>query len=265
MVMQLLGKVTSRDKAVSVQDLVQKLLRFFIGTENLDSAVVKPISEIASSRISEPNNYVSQPIKGAVRLQRIRNIYNPLATEPFKISRSKLELFIRCNRCFYIDRRLGVGHPDSLSFSLNLAVDELLKKEFDTYRTEQKSHPLCMENNINVIPFKHANLESWRKSLHEGVQYVMPNTNFLIQGGIDDVWINPETEELIIVDYKATSKKGDVDLNADWQICYKRQAEIYQWLFRKNGFKVSSVAYFVYCNAKKIFLALISSYISMYH
>jgi len=249
--MPFLGKATCKDKAISVQNLLQKLLTLFIGTNNLDSDAIKPISEIASSRISEPNNGASQPIKGAVHLQRIRNIYNPTSTERFKISRSKLELFIRCNRCFYIDRRLGVRYPDSLSFSLNLAVDELLKKEFDTYRAEQKSHPLCIENNINVIPFKHANLESWRKSLHEGVQYVVPNTNFLIQGGIDDVWINPETEELIIVDYKATSKKGEVDLSADWQICYKRQAEIYQWLFRKNGFKVSNIAYFVYCNAKK--------------
>ena len=24
--------------------------------------------------------------------------------------------------------------------------------------------------------------------------------------------------------------------------------EVYQWLFRKNGFKVSSIGYFVYCN-----------------
>jgi len=24
--------------------------------------------------------------------------------------------------------------------------------------------------------------------------------------------------------------------------------EIYQWLFRKNGFKVSKIGYFVYCN-----------------
>lgn len=24
--------------------------------------------------------------------------------------------------------------------------------------------------------------------------------------------------------------------------------EIYQWLFRRNGFKVSSIGYFVYCN-----------------
>ncbi len=39
-------------------------------------------------------------------------------------------------------------------------------------------------------------------------------------------------------------------LDADWQIGYKRQAEIYQWLLRKNGFSVSDTAYFVYCNGK---------------
>jgi len=39
------------------------------------------------------------------------------------------------------------------------------------------------------------------------------------------------------------------ELDADWQIGYKRQMEIYQWLFRKNGFQVSNVGYFVYVNA----------------
>ena len=57
-------------------------------------------------------------------------------------------------------------------------------------------------------------------------------------GGIDDVWVSPDGE-FMIVDYKATAKDGEVDLDADWQIGYKRQMEIYQWLFRKNGFKVS--------------------------
>ena len=37
-------------------------------------------------------------------------------------------------------------------------------------------------------------------------------------------------------------------LDAEWQMGYKRQVEVYQWLFRHNGFTVSPVAYFVYCN-----------------
>ena len=61
------------------------------------------------------------------------------------------------------------------------------------------------------------------------------------------MWVSPDGE-YIIVDYKATSKDAEVNLDADWQIGYKRQMEIYQWLFRQNGFKVSDTGYFVYCN-----------------
>lgn len=185
--------------------------------------------------------------------QRSRNLYNSESTKPFKVSRSKLDLFLRCQRCFYLDRKLGVGQPPGYPFSLNNAVDELLKKEFDTYRTEQKPHPFCIENNIDAIPFMHENIERWRNSLHAGVQYIVPNTNIMFYGGLDDVWIHNKTKELIVVDYKATSKKGEVSLDADWQIGYKRQAEIYQWLLRKNNFAVSNTAYFVYCNGKTDF------------
>ena len=50
------------------------------------------------------------------------------------------------------------------------------------------------------------------------------------------------------MDYKATSKKGEVSIDADWQIGYKRQIEFYQWLLRGNSFDVSDTGYFVYCN-----------------
>jgi RecB family exonuclease len=69
----------------------------------------------------------------------------------------------------------------------------------------------------------------------------------VITGGVDDVWVTPEGE-FIIVDYKSTSKATEVSLDADWQIGYKRQMEIYQWLFRRNGYSVSDTGYFVYCN-----------------
>jgi hypothetical protein len=49
------------------------------------------------------------------------------------------------------------------------------------------------------------------------------------------------------VDYKATAKDTPVTELADWTDGYKRQMEVYQWLLRKNGLKVSNTAYFVYC------------------
>jgi hypothetical protein len=53
-----------------------------------------------------------------------------------------------------------------------------------------------------------------------------------------------------VVDYKATSKEAEVTLDADWQIGYKRQMEMYQWLLRRNGLTVSDTGYFVYCNGR---------------
>ncbi len=181
------------------------------------------------------------------RGKRTRNIYDPNSTEPYKISRSKIELFMNCPRCFYIDRRKGVGQPPGYPFNLNSAVDSLLKTEFDHYRKLKQSHPLMVDNNIDAIPFEHPELDNWRNSLSKGIRYHEKATNLIITGGVDDVWVRPNGE-LIIVDYKATAKKGDVTLDAEWQIGYKRQMEIYQWLFKKNGFQVSDIGYFVYCN-----------------
>lgn len=178
--------------------------------------------------------------------QRTKNLFDPKSKEPFKLSRSKIDLFLNCPRCFYLDRRLGVGQPPGFPFNLNSAVDALLKKEFDIHRAGGTPHPLMKTYGIDAVPFPHDELDKWRENFH-GVQFLHEATNFLLTGAVDDVWVNP-AGELIVVDYKSTSKKEEVTLDADWQIGYKRQMEFYQWLLRRNGFKVADTGYFVYCN-----------------
>lgn len=166
-----------------------------------------------------------------------------------RLSRSKIDLFLNCPKCFYLDVKLKVKRPPGFPFTINTEIDRLLKNEFDIHRAKHTSHPLMTIYDINAIPFEHPKMDEWRDSLHRGITYPFPETDLIITGGVDDVWINP-AGELIIVDYKATAKNGEVNLDADWQIGYKRQMEIYQWLFRKNGFKVSETGYFVYCNGR---------------
>jgi hypothetical protein len=178
---------------------------------------------------------------------KIRGIFEPNAPQPFTISRSGIDLYVQCQRCFYMEKRLGTGRPPGFPFSLNSAVDTLLKKEFDIHRAKGSAHPLMKEYGIDAVPYAHAELDAWRDSLRRGIQYFHEPTNMIIRGGVDDVWVSP-AGELIIVDYKATSKNGEVSLDAEWQNGYKRQMEIYQWLFRRNDFKVSPTGYFVYCN-----------------
>lgn len=178
---------------------------------------------------------------------RKSNIYDQKSEKLYRLSRGRLSNFLDCPRCFYLDRKLGISQPPGYPFSLNSAVDKLLKKEFDIHRAKGTSHPLMKSYGIDAVPLAHEKIDEWRDSMRAGITYKVPGTNVVITGGVDDIWVNPKGE-FIIVDYKATSKEAEVSLDAEWQIGYKRQMEIYQWLFRKNGFKVSKTGYFVYCN-----------------
>ena len=173
--------------------------------------------------------------------------YDPSSQDLFKISRTGVELFMDCERCFYLRYKKAVSRVSGFPFNLNIAVDSLLKNEFDDYRRKGEPHPLMIEASIDAIPFQHEHLDQWRFNF-TGVQFKDTKRGFMWFGAIDDVWIHNKTKKLIIADYKATSKKSEVNLDADWQIAYKRQMEFYQWLMRANGFEVEDEGWFVYCN-----------------
>lgn len=177
-----------------------------------------------------------------------RGLYKAGSDKPFKVSRSGIELFMECSCCFYLNNRMGIRRPSGPPFNINKAVDALLKREFDVHRDGNTPHPYMQQYGIEAVPFQHEMMDEWRENF-KGVRSVHEPTNLLVTGAVDDLWQNPEGE-IIVVDYKATSKNGEVSLDAEWQMGYKRQMEVYQWLMRRLGFKVSDTGYFVYCNGK---------------
>lgn len=175
--------------------------------------------------------------------------YKPGQKTPFKVSRSKIELFTQCPRCFWLDARLKIKRPSGPPFNINKAIDELFKKEFDVHRAAGTQHPLQIKFKIAARPYAHKGIDTWRENF-TGVFTLHEPTNLHVFGAVDDVWINDQ-EELIVVDYKATAKDKEItDLGpvGGWQDSYRRQMEVYQWLLRANGFKVSDTGYFVYAN-----------------
>ncbi len=184
--------------------------------------------------------------------KRTRNLYDPNSNEPFAVSRSRIDRFMGCPRCFYLDRRLGLDRPSMPGFSLNNAVDALLKKEFDILREKGRAHDLMREYRIDLIPLQHKDLPIWRDDIYKyvGAAVLHKPTNLKIQGIVDDIWAD-KNEVFYIVDYKATSTKEEISLEDEYKQGYKRQVEVYQWIFRQMGFKVSETAYFVFANATK--------------
>ena len=169
-----------------------------------------------------------------------------------RISRSTVEKYIQCPRCCVLEKIHNIK-PPSLPFTLNIAVDNLCKNEFDHYRNRQEPHPLCIENRINAVPFNHKDINIWRNN-YKGLRYKSIDYNYDFGGAIDDVWLK-DNGELIIVDVKSTAKNkfdwNDIYQKYDYPKSYKRQLEMYQWLFEKNGFKVAKEAYILYFNGKK--------------
>ena len=196
---------------------------------------------------------VTDGLKSRVPNQKWRIYELNEKIKPFRLSRSKFSDYLTCKRCFYLEQVKGLKNLDTLPFTLNNAVDALCKKEFDYHRNNQTPHPIMVKNNINAVPYQHENIEKWQDALSRGIDYVHPELNLKLAGGIDDVWLNKDTNKLIMADYKAQSKtverKIDGYLEDVYHEGYKLQLDFYRYLFEKNGFEVQKTGYFVVYNA----------------
>ncbi len=172
--------------------------------------------------------------------------HNKALPNKLRLSRSKVDLFIECPLCFWLDQKKKIKRPSGPPFTLNVAVDHLLKNEFDASRGKEVPERLAREG-LSFVPASHDLLDRWRENF-KGVTRNYGGIEFF--GAIDDLWLDTSGIHYV-VDYKATSKADEVNLDADWQIAYKRQVEFYQWLLRGNALEVSNQAWFVYANGIK--------------
>tara|TARA_X000000950_G_scaffold282273_1_gene380779 strand:- start:3398 stop:4219 length:822 start_codon:yes stop_codon:yes gene_type:complete len=195
-------------------------------------------------------------------MPRHRGTYKPEMSEPYELGRSRLEAFIKCPGCFWLDRAKGVKFPDMPGWTLNTATDTLLKKDFDKYRILKKPHPLMIKNGLkDLVPYDHEDFHKWTQALTLGFRTYHEKTNIILGGGLDDVWINTKTQQVHIVDYKSTATgKNDqqdsikrVDINDHFKSSFRRQMDIYQFIMKNNNFDVSNTGYFLYVNADQHF------------
>jgi PD-(D/E)XK nuclease superfamily len=162
-----------------------------------------------------------------------------------QLSRSKIDLFVECPRCLYLDVARGIRRPSGPPFTLNNAVDALMKAEFDRYRAAREPHPLFAAVGLDAVPFAHAELDRWRHNF-TGVRWTDPETGWTLCGAIDDLWQAP-TGELIVADYKATAR-AEAPTTERLYPSYRRQMDVYQFLVRRQGFAVANRGWFVFAN-----------------
>ena len=201
-------------------------------------------------------NSKKEPVKATGVRARETSSYTPNQTYDFKISRGRFSNFLTCKRCFYLDRVMGLDPPGTPGWTLNETTDLLLKKEFDDCREKQIPHRLFTENGLShVVPFDHPEMDNWRNSLHHGLMLRHKDTPIILTGGVDDIWQDTRTKQLIVVDYKSQAKRGIVDkqdyLDDRYHDGYKTQMDFYAYLLTGMGFDVHPTSYFLVCNAKR--------------
>src|SRR3954470_5705333 len=105
--------------------------------------------------------------------------YKPGQKAAYKLSRSKVDLFMQCPRCFWLDARLKIKRPSTPPFQINKAIDRLLKKEFDVHRQTQTKHPLMETYELDLVPFQHEKIDYWRNVPYTGVEFLHQKTNLI--------------------------------------------------------------------------------------
>ena len=86
------------------------------------------------------------------KMPRHRGVYKP-SVEPYELSRFRVENFMRCPACFYMQQVEGIKFPEIPGFNINEATDVLLKRHFDRYVTTG-SPPILIEKGFaNLVPF----------------------------------------------------------------------------------------------------------------
>ncbi len=156
------------------------------------------------------------------------------------ISPSSLNLFFECPFCFWLEKRHNIRRPSHFPYHLNLAVDDLLKKEFDRFRREGKPPPLLFENNISAKLFSNQELiDEWRDA-KRGIRFYDKKLDAYLFGAVDDV-IEFKDRTIAPLDYKSTGM--DVPKVYDR---FQLQMDVYTFLFEQSGYTCNQKGYLAF-------------------
>ncbi len=157
-----------------------------------------------------------------------------------QLSPNSLNLYLECQACFWLDKKMGIKRPPPYPYALNSAVDSLLKEEFDTYRKNNEIHPLLLQNNIKARLFPNQQLlNQWRDNFN-GIRFYDSQLEATLFGAVDDV-LEFEGGALAALDYKSTGSRV-----ANIYDRFQLQLDTYTFLLEKNGFKTPRKGYLAF-------------------
>jgi len=157
-----------------------------------------------------------------------------------QLSPNSLNLFLECQHCFWLEKKQGIRRPQPFPYALNMAVDVLLKQEFDSYRAKNEPHPLLKEKNIRARLFPNQSLLNQWRSNFEGIRYYDSELEAALFGAVDDI-LEFRDGKLAPLDYKSTGSSVPTVYDR-----FQLQMDTYTFLLEKNGFLTPRKGYLAF-------------------
>lgn len=159
------------------------------------------------------------------------------------LSKSSLETFKTCPRCFWLEKNAKLKKPEGIKASIMDGIDDGMKQCAEYHARENKPiHYLSAFPGAKPHPDRArvAAFMSWRTfqaTITAGSQQA------LIWGQVDDL-IEWDDSRVSPWDFKSNGKARDW---ADYTVKYNSlQADMYEILLQANGMTTTGVAYFTY-------------------
>lgn len=158
-----------------------------------------------------------------------------------RLSPSTLSDFVKCPRCWVLDRKHKVAWPRGVFPSLPGGMDRRLKVWADAHRTAGKLPPELVGRVPGGLFNDQETLDRWR-NWRSGPTAVLEDGTEL-GGALDDLLFDPATGLYSVIDFKtrgAPPKKGDSEKY------YGLQMSSYRAILERMGRKTTEKAYLIY-------------------
>lgn len=158
------------------------------------------------------------------------------------LSKSTLDIFKDCPRCFWLDKNKGVKRPEGLKAGIINAIDDGMKQCGDFSVINGKSQYLDELDGAKPFPdrLRLKKFMSWR-TFQTTVQ--AGKHSVLIWGNLDDLIIWPDGR-VSAWDYKSAGK--DRDFIAYTEEYNSLQADMYDLLLKGQNLLTTGMTYFTY-------------------
>lgn len=163
-----------------------------------------------------------------------------------RLSPSTLNVFLECQKCFWLDQVKGIHRPRGIFPSLPGGMDGLIKKYFDKYRALGKLPPE-LEGKLDGVELFLDNelLNKWR-NWRSALVYEDPESGAVLSGMLDDLGV--KGRKFVPLDYKTRG----YDVKEGGENYYKNQLNCYGLMLRENQMPPAGYAFLLYYIPKEV-------------